>query len=560
MITKQIKTVLLLSFIFFNVSLKAQWTGSWSCAPGETGNGTDPIVIQNVGGQSGASVNTNANNCSSFFTNITGTAPICVPNNFTVTATLQNPTAFGISEYDTHLTLLDGNPNNPNFFVAQMRADGVAGANTLQFANVGVNNTIPGCCNQQINSLVIPQITTTWTNFSIQVNGTQVTYFINGNPVTDNNNQVITQTMNMPVCSIIPQLSFKGMGIVDNLTITDDNTNVTLYSETFNSLQFAQVPACPAVTISPSFISPDCNNNNLQLFANPAAGQTYNYVWSGPNGFTSNLQNPIITNPTSAEVGAYTVVATLNGWNCITSAQTLNVNFEVPVCAECSDTCYWKVRGNTILGGNNIFGTRSNDHINIYSNNTPRGIIQANGYFGWRTTNPSTTFHVYADKPEISRSGPPSGVRFENLPSGTGDVMVIDANGYVYRQATDIIFPSKSKIDSLEREITALRSLINSTSTGNNGNQPSQNTLYQNKPNPFSDVTIIECNVTQMKSNAFIAIYDLTGKELMKYRVNGEGHNTVRVNSKNLADGMYIYSLIIDGEEVASKKMVISKQ
>lgn len=48
--------------------------------------------------------------------------------------------------------------------------------------------------------------------------------------------------------------------------------------------------------------SPVCPNSSLQL--NATGGAIYN--WTGPNGFTSTLQNPTIPNATSANAGTYT--------------------------------------------------------------------------------------------------------------------------------------------------------------------------------------------------------------------------------------------------------------
>jgi hypothetical protein len=51
---------------------------------------------------------------------------------------------------------------------------------------------------------------------------------------------------------------------------------------------------------------PVCSGQTLSLYATPVAGATYN--WSGPNGFTSTLQNPSISGVTSANAGAYQVL------------------------------------------------------------------------------------------------------------------------------------------------------------------------------------------------------------------------------------------------------------
>ena len=56
---------------------------------------------------------------------------------------------------------------------------------------------------------------------------------------------------------------------------------------------------------------PLCEGQTLNLTASFVAGATYS--WTGPNGFTSSLQNPSIPNVTLAELGDYSVTVTVNG-------------------------------------------------------------------------------------------------------------------------------------------------------------------------------------------------------------------------------------------------------
>ena len=77
------------------------------------------------------------------------------------------------------------------------------------------------------------------------------------------------------------------------------------------------IPAAPTVGNN----GPVCSGTNLQLTANTVAGATYS--WTGPNGFTSSLQNPIITNTTTAQAGTYSVTVTVNG--CTGAAGSTNV-------------------------------------------------------------------------------------------------------------------------------------------------------------------------------------------------------------------------------------------
>lgn len=67
--------------------------------------------------------------------------------------------------------------------------------------------------------------------------------------------------------------------------------------------------------------SPVCQGSTLNLSATTVAGATYS--WTGPNGFTSNVQNPIINNTSLAAAGTYSMTATLNG--CTSTASTTDV-------------------------------------------------------------------------------------------------------------------------------------------------------------------------------------------------------------------------------------------
>lgn len=75
----------------------------------------------------------------------------------------------------------------------------------------------------------------------------------------------------------------------------------------------------PTISISPN---PACTGNTVQLFATGGSG----YQWSGPNGFTSNLQSPQLLNIKQNQSGTYTVTVTNeNGCTALVSAQ-LKVN------------------------------------------------------------------------------------------------------------------------------------------------------------------------------------------------------------------------------------------
>jgi gliding motility-associated-like protein len=67
----------------------------------------------------------------------------------------------------------------------------------------------------------------------------------------------------------------------------------------------------PVPTVTPGSNSPICVGQTLNLTVNATAGATYS--WTGPNGFSSTVQNPSIPAATAAASGTYTVTVTANG-------------------------------------------------------------------------------------------------------------------------------------------------------------------------------------------------------------------------------------------------------
>jgi len=65
------------------------------------------------------------------------------------------------------------------------------------------------------------------------------------------------------------------------------------------------------VAITATNISPVCQGEPIQFNAVPKGDAIpFVYAWTGPNGFTSTDQNPVLTNTTTAATGTYTVTVT----------------------------------------------------------------------------------------------------------------------------------------------------------------------------------------------------------------------------------------------------------
>lgn len=82
--------------------------------------------------------------------------------------------------------------------------------------------------------------------------------------------------------------------------------------------------------------------------------------------------------------------------------------------------------------------------------------------------------------------------------------------------------------------------------------------LKQNKPNPFNTITTIDCEIPESVGNAFICIYDIQGHQLSRLNLHDRGNVSVSIEASTLNPGIYIYSLIADGTEIDSKRMIIT--
>jgi hypothetical protein len=58
---------------------------------------------------------------------------------------------------------------------------------------------------------------------------------------------------------------------------------------------------------------------------------------------------------------------------------------------------------------------------------------------------------------------------------------------------------------------------------------------------------------------AAIYIYNLQGAELKSYQLTQKGLNTITVYGSELSVGMYLYTLVVDGKIIDTKRMILTK-
>ena len=154
---------------------------------------------------------------------------------------------------------------------------------------------------------------------------------------------------------------------------------------------------------------------------------------------------------------------------------------------------------------------------------------------------------------------------------GTKGILYSDLIGVLVEAINDLqdsLTVQSTQIAILQNQMNAMQAVF----FANNGAQPqlevqsrqsnvdfSEVVLYQNTPNPFKQETTIAYRLPSGIQSAFLCIYNLNGQQLKKYNLNASiNSNSVTVEGSTLTAGIYIYALIIDGQMVASKRMVLT--
>jgi len=125
----------------------------------------------------------------------------------------------------------------------------------------------------------------------------------------------------------------------------------------------------------------------------------------------------------------------------------------------------------------------------------------------------------------------------------------------------------QDQIEKLQRQVKKLQRALVEQDDDDNDRQaqdPALQTpagtvseLFQNRPNPFNQNTEIAFNVAPQVQNARLFIYNMNGRQIQALTITQRGNSTVTIEGGQLEAGMYIYTLIADGQEVATRRMIL---
>jgi len=131
----------------------------------------------------------------------------------------------------------------------------------------------------------------------------------------------------------------------------------------------------------------------------------------------------------------------------------------------------------------------------------------------------------------------------------------------------EAIKAQQTEIENINKQLEYFKNQNNGTDWGNeksvvtksdNITNKSGGLLFQNQPNPFSEKTIIRFKVNDLSKKATIYIFNMQGSLIKSFENLNPELSELKINGNDLAPGMYLYSLVIDGNEVDTKRMILT--
>ena len=143
------------------------------------------------------------------------------------------------------------------------------------------------------------------------------------------------------------------------------------------------------------------------------------------------------------------------------------------------------------------------------------------------------------------------------------DLVLEGQDGYLAVNYVELVPLLIRSIQELSTKVTELESAgMNKTRAFDNPDEdiaapsPTGNILYQNTPNPFTERTEIRFSLADDAREAYIYIFDMTGKMLRQIHVDNT-MQSITINAYEFTAGIYLYSLVVGGQEVDTKRMIL---
>jgi hypothetical protein len=117
----------------------------------------------------------------------------------------------------------------------------------------------------------------------------------------------------------------------------------------------------------------------------------------------------------------------------------------------------------------------------------------------------------------------------------------------------------QKKLDSCIEATKRISLNQNKKDNRNESDTSNQARLYPCSACPVDQQMVFHCYVPLKTKNARLMVFDMNGGLKKAITINGKSNQMINVNKGELVPGMYYYSLMIDGNEVDTKKVIMTQ-
>lgn len=169
---------------------------------------------------------------------------------------------------------------------------------------------------------------------------------------------------------------------------------------------------------------------------------------------------------------------------------------------------------------------------------------------------------------EVAKEIPEAVILLDNKEYAINYLALIPYVTSAIKEQENKIREKDAEINELKNMVTELKNTIDvccensgkgTREAGYELAQLSKPALQQNNPNPFNQRTVIKYYIPSDSRAAMIKIYSLNGVELKSIAIKNSGDGQVTIEGGDFAAGTYVYNLLVDGNQVDSKWMTLTK-
>lgn len=347
-----------------------------------------------------------------------------------------------------------------------------------------------------------------------------------------------------------PVLNTVSMATNGVYTVTASFTG-TVGTNTCTTVSTTTVTVIPASTVALSPLSTICNNGTISLSA-PGGGNTYN--WTGPNSFSSSVQNPVINNAEVINQGIYSVSITASG--CVRTG-SINVNvYNVLSFNTVPDNitlCFGQTANLVAagLGGSGSYNYTWNPMNDLSNPNASSTMVTASSTIQYTLTlddancpmtqSVSTVVTVSVNPTPVITLGKdlrgcePFSAAIEsssNPPSASCSWLFSNNTAYNQCSSAGFMFPVHGTYDAT-LSVIDVNGCTNTITATN---------YVKVDPNPIADFTYMPLNPTVLTNQVWFNDASVIGAPMQSWEWNfGDFFQTPQNNSDNIADPTHVY-------------------